>query len=81
MCSFSDISCKDRGNNMYCNLEYSAEERKWYQHDIDQLVYSAAFRKLQKKAQLLSERDPRCRSRLIHTLEVIRIAKEISEQY
>lgn len=53
--------------------------RRRYQHDIDQIVYSGEFRKLQKKAQLLSEFDPRCRSRLIHTLEVSRIAKEISD--
>ena len=76
--NFSEFSCLDRGKYEYSNLETNSESRKWYQHDIDQLVYSNAFRKMQKKTQLLSERDPRCRSRLIHTLEVTRIAKEIS---
>jgi dGTPase len=66
---------------MYDNLKTIAPTRRWYQHDIDQIVYSESFRKLQRKGQLLSDRDPRCRSRMVHTLEVARIAKEISEQF
>ncbi len=54
--------------------------RRWYQHDIDVIIYSEMFRKMQRKSQLLSIHDPVSRSRLIHTFEVVRIAKEISEK-
>lgn len=54
--------------------------RRWYQHDIDTIIYSDLFRKMQRKSQLLSIHDPVSRSRLIHTFEVVRIAKEISEK-
>ena len=54
--------------------------RTWYQRDIDQIVYSTVFRKLQRKSQLLPTRDPRRRTRLVHTLEVARISREISRQ-
>lgn len=58
----------------------SRSMRRWYQHDIDVIVYSDMFRKMQRKSQLLSINDPISRSRLIHTFEVVRIAKEISEK-
>lgn len=76
--NFSDWSCNTRGKEIY-ELGHN-DLRRWYQRDIDQIVHSTAFRKLQRKTQLLSEKDPRVRSRLIHTLEVSRIAVEISEK-
>jgi dGTP triphosphohydrolase len=65
--------------------DFSLESRKkdtrtWFQRDIDQITHSIAFRKLQYKSQLLSEKDPISRSRLIHTLEASRIATEISSR-
>jgi len=54
------------------------DTRTWFQRDIDQITHSIAFRKLQYKSQLLSEKDPISRSRLIHTIEATRIATEIS---
>ena len=81
--NFSSWSCKDRAQKIYDdfgNVSSKNSKRRWYQHDIDQIVYSSEFRKLQGKAQLLSYEDPRCRSRLIHTLEVNRISKEISDK-
>ena len=56
------------------------DERTWFERDIDQITHSIAFRKLQYKSQLLSEKDPISRSRLIHTLEASRIATEISSR-
>lgn len=70
----------NQGENLYSIGTNEGESRRWYQRDIDQLIHSTAFRKLQRKSQLLSEKDPRSRSRLIHTLEVSRIAVEISER-
>ncbi len=58
----------------------NGNERRWYQHDIDTIVYSSFFRKMQRKAQLFSIQDPIFRSRIIHTFEVVRISKEISER-
>ena len=77
---FSEFSCKKRGENLYFSNVNNTSERRWYQHDIDTIVYSDLFRKLQRKSQLFSPYDPLSRSRLIHTLEVVRIAKEISEK-
>lgn len=76
---FSEWSCKDREKEQYSSLG-SNDIRRWYQRDIDQITHSTCFRKLQRKSQLLSEKDPRSRSRLIHTIEVSRIAMEISEK-
>lgn len=76
--TFSEWSCKERENYKY---ELGEKDiRRWYQRDIDQITHSIGFRKLQRKSQLLSEKDPRSRSRLIHTIEVSRIATEISEE-
>ena len=75
---FDDWSCKARENRSFPLDEN--EIRRWYQKDIDQITHSIGFRKMQRKSQLLSEKDPRSRSRMIHTIEVSRIATEISEQ-
>lgn len=75
---FSEWGCRDREK---INYELGDDDiRRWYQRDIDQITHSTGFRKLQRKSQLLSEKDPRSRSRLIHTIEVSRIATEISEE-
>lgn len=75
---FSKWSCKERECENYSLGSHDL--RRWYQRDIDQITHSTCFRKLQRKSQLLSEKDPRSRSRLIHTIEVSRIAMEISEK-
>lgn len=76
--NFKGWSCLNREKRAY-SLGNS-DIRRWYQRDIDQITHSTCFRKLQRKSQLLSEKDPRSRSRLIHTIEVSRIAMEISEK-
>lgn len=75
---FREWGCKEREKETYSLGD--ADIRRWYQRDIDQITHSTCFRKLQRKSQLLSEKDPRSRSRLIHTIEVSRIAMEISEK-
>lgn len=71
----------ERGKELYFpDFETKKSSRRWYQHDIDVIIYSSMFRKMQRKAQLLSIQDPVLRSRLIHTFEVVRIAKEISDK-
>lgn len=70
-----------RGEELYYpDFKVRKSSRRWYQHDIDTIIYSDMFRKMQRKAQLLSINDPVFRSRLIHTFEVVRISKEISEK-
>lgn len=78
MDKFEKWSCLEREKEKYSLGE--KDIRRWYQRDIDQITHSTAFRKLQQKSQLLSEKDPRSRSRMIHTIEVSRIATEISEK-
>lgn len=71
----------ERGKALYFpDFKTKKSSRRWYQHDIDVIIYSNMFRKMQRKSQLLSIQDPVLRSRLIHTFEVVRIAKEISEK-
>lgn len=71
----------DRAEKLYFpDFKTKKSSRRWYQHDIDTIIYSDPFRKMQRKSQLLSIYDPVSRSRLIHTFEVVRIAKEISEK-
>lgn len=78
---FSDYSCAERGKELYYSgFKRRKSDRRWYQHDIDTIMYSEMFRKMQRKSQLFSMHDPIARSRLIHTFEVVRIAKEISEK-
>ncbi len=78
--TYSDL-IKQRGAQLYYpDFKINKSSRRWYQHDIDTIIYSDMFRKMQRKAQLLSINDPVFRSRLIHTFEVVRIAKEISEK-
>lgn len=78
MGDFEKWSCKDREKERYRLGD--SDIRRWYQRDIDQITHSTGFRKLQYKSQLLSEKDPRSRSRMIHTIEVSRIATEICEK-
>ena len=78
---FSEFSCAGRGKEKYYSgFNKKKSGRRWYQHDIDTIIYSEMFRKMQRKSQLFSMSDPISRSRLIHTFEVTRIAKEISER-
>lgn len=55
------------------------EERSEFKHDGDEVVYSAAFRRLSDKSQVIvkPERIEHFRSRLTHTLEVNQIAESI----
>lgn len=75
--TFQPWSCVSRESAQY-KLGAPTDRRRWYQRDIDQITHSTGFRKLQRKSQLLSEKDSRSRSRMIHTIEVSRIATEIS---
>lgn len=78
--SYRDL-INERGKELYYpDFKTKRSSRRWYQHDIDIIIYSDMFRKMQRKSQLLSINDPVARSRLIHTFEVVRIAKEISEK-
>ncbi len=55
------------------------EERSEFKHDGDEVVYSAAFRRLSDKSQVIvkPERIEHFRSRLTHTLEVNQISESI----
>ncbi len=58
------------------------ERRSLYKHDGDEIIYSAAFKRLSDKSQIVvkPERYDHLRSRLTHTLEVDQIAKSIGTQ-
>src|SRR5258707_511482 len=78
--AFMGWSCGERAKLRYPSSRPAYAQRTWYERDIDQIVYSTVFRKMQRKSQLLPAGDPRRRTRLIHTLEVSRIATEISRK-
>lgn len=78
--TYKELAVDRWGALYYPDFKTKKSSRRWYQHDIDTIIYSEMFRKMQRKSQLLSINDPVSRSRLIHTFEVVRIAKEISEK-
>lgn len=53
--------------------------RTEYQRDVDRIIYSKAFRRLQYKTQVfLAPKGDHYRNRLTHTLEVMTISRSIS---
>ncbi len=56
-----------------------SEIRTQFKHDGDEIIYSAAFRRLSRKSQIVvrPEHQDHFRSRLTHTLEVNQIAESI----
>ena len=59
--------------------EKECEIRTCYQRDIDRIIHSKAFRRLKHKTQMfLSPEGDHYRTRLTHTLEVVRIARTIA---
>lgn len=55
--------------------------RSWYQHDIDEIIYSLPFRRLAFKSQLITPVDENGRTRLVHTLDVNRIAVNLAKSF
>ncbi len=58
------------------------EQRSLFKHDGDEIIYSAAFRRLSDKSQVVvkPETSDHFRSRLTHTLEVNQIAESIGAE-
>jgi dGTPase len=70
------LSSRSRGRKM---PEEPCPIRTDFQRDMDRIVYSNAFRRLKHKTQVfLSPMGDEYRTRLTHTLEVVRIARVIS---
>ncbi|MFQ3548964.1 MAG: dGTP triphosphohydrolase [Armatimonadota bacterium] len=70
---------KDTIGRKYIELEPDCDLRTPFQRDIGRIVHSAAFRRLQYKAQIFpAQQDDFTRSRLTHTIAVSQIAKTIS---
>ncbi len=60
-------------------IEEESEVRTCYQRDVDRIVYSKAFRRLKHKTQVfLQPEGDHYRTRLTHTLEVVRISRTIA---
>ncbi len=59
--------------------EAENEVRTCYQRDVDRIVYSKSFRRLEHKTQVfLQPEGDHYRTRLTHTLEVMRISRTIA---
>lgn len=59
--------------------EEENEVRTCYQRDVDRIVYSKAFRRLKHKTQVFLQLEgDHYRTRLTHTLEVMRISRTIA---
>ncbi len=59
--------------------EMESEVRTCYQRDVDRIVYSKSFRRLKHKTQVfLQPEGDHYRTRLTHTLEVMRISRTIA---
>ena len=60
-------------------FEEENEVRTCYQRDVDRIVYSKSFRRLKHKTQVfLQPEGDHYRTRLTHTLEVMRISRTIA---
>ena len=60
-------------------VEEESAVRTCYQRDVDRIVYSKAFRRLKHKTQVfLQPEGDHYRTRLTHTLEVMRISRTIA---
>lgn len=69
-------SAKSRGR---LRPEEENEVRTCYQRDVDRIVYSKSFRRLKHKTQVfLQPEGDHYRTRLTHTLEVMRISRTIA---
>lgn len=63
------------------NGEPDATERNPYHRDFTRILYSASFRRLQGKMQILGiQNDAFFRNRLTHSLEVSQIARDIASK-
>jgi dGTPase len=69
-------AAQTRGRN---RPEEENEVRTCYQRDVDRIVYSKSFRRLKHKTQVfLQPEGDHYRTRLTHTLEVMRISRTIA---
>jgi len=74
--SFASISARSRGR---VALEEKDTYRTEFQRDVDRIIYSKAFRRLQYKTQVfIAPKGDHYRNRLTHTLEVMAISRSIS---
>jgi dGTPase len=66
-------------DNSYLMKEELDNKRDGFSRDIDRIVFSTAFRRLQHKAQVISnEKSDHVRTRLTHTLEVSEISRNLA---
>ena len=75
----SPLGVKAKNSKGRLNAEDECDIRTCFQRDVDRITHSKSFRRLKHKTQvfLLPEGD-HYRTRLTHTLEVMRIARTIS---
>ena len=74
-------SCGAKAAESAGRLRQEAENdvRTCYQRDVDRIVYSKAFRRLKHKTQVfLQPEGDHYRTRLTHTLEVMRISRTVA---
>ncbi len=73
---FATLSIKSKGRAM---PEEKDLYRTEFERDVDRIIYSRAFRRLQYKTQVfIAPRGDHYRNRLTHTLEVMTLARSIS---
>lgn len=73
---FASLSSKTKGR---VHFEKKDPYRTEYQRDVDRIIYSKAFRRLQYKTQVfIAPKGDHYRNRLTHTLEVMAISRSIS---
>ncbi len=72
-------AAKSAGTRGRTRPETENEVRTCYQRDVDRIVYSKSFRRLKHKTQVfLQPEGDHYRTRLTHTLEVMRISRTIA---
>ena len=85
-----DIIYTDAGDDLlysnpekyYGSLLKNPDKRTVFQHDCDAILYSKSFRRLMRKTQVTypgTTKNEHTRTRLTHTLEVMQVARAITQ--
>ncbi len=75
----SPLACLSKHSKGRASFEEPDPYRTDFQRDVDRIIYSKAFRRLQYKTQVfIAPKGDHYRNRLTHTLEVMAISRSIS---
>ena len=74
--NWKDLLCKERFNKTYVDPSY--DPRSPYQRDIDRILFSSPFRRMQDKTQVFPiPKSDFIHNRLTHSIEVSSVGRSL----